>query len=494
MHAHVRPALAIFLLLVACEPTPAPAPVAAPAPEPEVAAAPSPWVVPVDVNNASSPSQADFYDLGWQSLVALSWPALAPSASQGGGAPDTTLSLGASAGGATVPAVWSTWRDLDGIMLAGATDPGAWGAVLETPPAACQPVGAAPVAPGFQPMVLDDESKASDTIKNAEGGVNEATENPLIDQLGRYVFYDIRMNESEYTYIQTNQYYNGAAQSAAVAAGTFAPFPKTGAEATFNPPLPAYAQFGATEIKASWRVLDPEKDIFSRYYTQTGYFVQPSGACEGPVTFGLVGLHILRLTPTTGSTWYWATFEQVDNTEITGTAPTRPDGSALTPSFSTPGTPNGACTDAYNKAPAQITGDVPWGAGNTPVNVCRATLIPSDIAAINAKWQATAPVAGTVWQNYQLVGTINPATSDDPSPIALPTGDTSAKVNTNALANVTMETYSQAVTTDPNTTSNCVNCHAFGAPQGAPNPLPGSLQIFTFLLGDADSVAAATPK
>jgi len=95
---------------------------------------------------------------------------------------------------------------------------------------------------------------------------------------------------------------NADVQTAAFANGGTGinPFPRTGSESTFNPPLPKLAQFGATEVKASWRVLRPGVDDFSRYYTQTGYYVQPDGTtCEGPVTFGLVGLHILRLTPST---------------------------------------------------------------------------------------------------------------------------------------------------------------------------------------------------
>ena len=69
--------------------------------------------------------------------------------------------------------------------------------------------------------------------------------------------------------------------------------------------LPRWAQYGALEVKATWRVLDQsDKAVTSRYYTQWGYFMQSDGkTCQGPTLFGLIGSHILRLIPSTGATW-----------------------------------------------------------------------------------------------------------------------------------------------------------------------------------------------
>ena len=66
-------------------------------------------------------------------------------------------------------------------------------------------------------------------------------------------------------------------------------------------------------MKAAWRILVTGKDDFSRFYTRQAYYETPDQKIVGPVTLGLVGLHVLRLTPSTGSTWFWASFEQVDN-------------------------------------------------------------------------------------------------------------------------------------------------------------------------------------
>jgi hypothetical protein len=450
----------------------------------------APWIVPVDVTAANPPNltQNDWYNLAWRSFIAINWPAVTP-ASNNLGQPNTTQLLGAKSGSAFIPTVWLSYRSLTSTMLAGGANPGVWNQPPGAPPGNCAAIPSGAVAPGFQPMVLDMISKASKALDSNDFFINEATGQPLIDQLGRYVFYDIRLNQSEYTYIQQNGYYDAVNQINAFKPPNtgIVDFPRTGQESMFNPPLPTYAQYGALEIKAAWRVLDLSKDILSRYYTQVGYFIQPGGTCEGPVTFGLVGLHILRLTPTTPATWYWATFEQVDNTEITGGPFQRPDGSPLTPAFSLPNTPNGNCTsqadggggNEYNVPPAAAAGDIPWTQTNTPVNVCRTTLLDSGVLAANAFWQPL--VKNTVWQYYQLINTVNPSVPGGPS-YSFP-NNTTATVNVDTMANVTMETYSQAGTSTPS----CMSCHAYAAPQGAPTPLTSANQIFTFILANADS-------
>jgi hypothetical protein len=297
------------------------------------------------------------------------------------GQPDTNSTIGATAAnGAFVPTVWSTYRDLSTIMLSNAADPGASYTQPVTVPGGCTAIGSNPVAPGFQPVFIDGS-----TFPNAErvkDYINQATGNlsPLVDQKGWYTLTDVRLNQSEYDYIQQNAYYAAANQTAAYAAsGKLQPFPTNGQETTL-PPLPAYAQYGALEVKAAWRVLDPTSDkaVIPRYYTQWGYFLQPDGkTCQGPALFGLIALHILRLTPTTGGTWFWASFEQVDNTEPPAGIPA---------TLAVPNTPNGQCTSAYNVAPATATGNIPWNDTNTPDNICQVTQIPSDVQTANTTW------------------------------------------------------------------------------------------------------------
>lgn len=442
---------------------------------------PNSWVVPVNVNNFNSPSQTDWLNFAWQSFVAVNWPALPPTSTDMA-QPDTSKTPGATApNGATIPAVWLLYRDLATTMLQGAANPGPWTSAPMPLPSGC-PANQLPVAPSFQPMILDLVSKFSKFPSEVE----QATNNPLIDQQGWYVTFDVRMDQSEYTYIQQNGYYNAQNQITAVQGPQgLAKFPKTGQESYFSPPLPTYAQYGALEVKAAWRVLVPNVDIPSRYFTQPGYFLQPDGVtCAGPFTFGLIGLHVLRLTPTTGGTWFWSTFEQVDNVAVPSGI-TRPNGSPLTPSLAQPNTPNGACTSSYNVAPPSVTGNIPFDGLNAPVNVCQVNYpIPSNLQQINQAWQTQ--LQGTPFAYYQLDNTINPAASPSSGYSFPPISDPNNTVQTNTLANTSMETYFQ----EPG--QSCLSCHGYGQPDGAPQPLTGTNQIFTFVLSNADTAPGAS--
>ena len=445
------------------------------------------WVVPVDVtaSNGQSASQNDWSNFAWQTFVALNWPAVVPATTSGiSGLPNTRLSIGASSSNqAMIPAVWQTFRSEANTMLAGASNPGAWATNPLPLPSSCQALTSAyPVSPGFQPMLLNMVSKFG-VVKPSNS--DEASGPPLIEQSGWYVTYDIRVDQSEYTFIQQNGYYNAATQqSVETSNGQLLGFPQTGKESTFNPPLPTLAQFGALEVKAAWRVLDPSHDkaIIPRYYTQSGYFLQQDGTtCQGPALFGLIGLHILRLTPTTPATWFWATFEQVDNV----TAPAA--GASAT--LAAANTPNGACTSQYNSAPPVHSGNIPWTGTSTPVNVCQVTNIASTVQQINTTWQGN--LAGTVWANYQLIDTVNPSVQGGPA-YSIPISTTT--VNTNILANTTMETYLQGVGAGKG--QSCMDCHSFATPQCGPKGCsatnPSNNQIFTFLLANADTPPSVT--
>jgi hypothetical protein len=421
--------------------------------------------------------------LAWQTFVALNWPSAVPSNSSGiSGLPNPQLSIGASSSNqAMIPTVWLTYRSVANTMLPGAQDPGVWQSNPVALPSACATIGSLPVSPGFQPMVLDLVSKFSSPVVGSN--VNEASGPPLIEQSGWFVTYDIRIDQSEYAYIQQNGYYNAATQIAAEAANKqLQPIPQTGAG------MPSLANFGALEVKAAWRILDPKNDqaIIPRYYTQVGYFLQQDGkTCQGPALFGLIGLHILRLTPTTPSTWFWSTFEQVDNV-----APPPQGGSATLASANTP---NGNCSSGtYNVAPTNYPANqnIPWTGTATPVvSVCQATNIDPAVAAINKTWQTN--LQGTVWANYQLIDTINPSVQGGPSyTFAIST----ATINTNIMANTTMETYLQGDGAGKG--QSCMDCHACATPQGAAGSATctgtSSNQIFSFVLSNAGLPVSAT--
>ncbi|HEV7240796.1 MAG TPA: hypothetical protein VGQ36_16270 [Thermoanaerobaculia bacterium] len=429
------------------------------------------WQVPPDVTPTPPPPvpQSAYTDLGWQTFVALSWPALSPSSGGQNGQPDTSSTIGATASnGAFVPTVWATFRDLDTVMLDNGTDPGASYTQAVTIPSNCAPIGSNPVAPGFTPMFVNASTFPNATI--VKDYINQATNNPLVDQKGWYTFTNIRINESEYNFIRQNQYYLGANQvNAYKTNGQLAAFPKTGTESGY-PTLPPYAQYGALEVKAAWRVLDPSTDqaVIPRYYTQWGYFMQPDGVtCQGPALFGLIGLHILRLTTSMGGTWFWASFEQIDNTSP-------PSGTPAT--LAAANTPNGSCTSAYNNGPTQATGNIPWNNTNTADDICQVTNIPSNVQQANTTWQQN--LSGTVWQYYQMVNTMNPCPSDGTDCATFPPiNDTSNQINLTAFANTGIESYFQS--------STCMDCHGSAAGNGAPSQMTGTNQIFTFVLLNA---------
>lgn len=416
------------------------------------------WQMPVDVANSGDPSRGDWINLGWNTFIAICWPAQ-PDGEPG--QPNEGVNITEGDDG---PAVWSTYLAKEQLFRPSAGDPGSW-----TNPTA------EPVTEDGVP-VLDGWSKTEpDTIGEFDEAFSDA---PLIDVHGNYVLYEIRLNQSEFTYVDVNQYYNAEKQKAAFKTDpiSFVGFPKTGNDivdpATNQPVvLPGWAQQGALEIKASWRILTADDDA-SRYYTQESYVMTPDGETTGPHTLGLVGLHILRLTPTTGSTWFWATFEQVDNVGESGHVPA----SFYSSELPAPG------AGGYSYQPPKVQSGEPLPEDPTPVNVKRVYPIPSDVAAANSSYQAA--LDNSVWKYYQLIDVQNPVPAGTPGAGTVP-HNPDAFSNTDKLANVTMETYQQVI---PGTTSpqNCVNCHGeFGFPQGAPQT--PTYQVFSFLLDDATS-------
>jgi hypothetical protein len=332
------------------------------------------------------------------------------------------------------------------------------------------------------PTILDDLIQAGFPLSPVK-----KTRGPLIDQNQNYVRYDVRLNQSEFTYVIKYQYYNADVQKQAVNNNTFND-PPQGFE-DYVQPLPDHARQGAVELKASWRILDPKKDILDRYYRQQSWLVDPDGKCSGPYTMGLVGLHILRLTKTTHATWYWATFEQIDNVAIEDKQPpSRPNGQPLTPSFNPNGPPAPPqFPSGYSYEPPPVQAGKPLPPNPKPVDVWRITGVPADAEAKNNYYRGQ--LSDTVWRYYKMIDTMNPYVTNSPQPQKywVPATDPKVYINTADMANTTMETYLQA--------NSCIVCHAYAVPIGAMNfkPLP-QFQIFTFLLRHAQKPSASPPK
>ncbi len=435
----------------------------------------TPWMVPVEVADTPNATENDYYNFGWQTFIALNWPASLSYR----GKPDSSLALGAKdATGNMYPAVWETWKEQYDIFLANAINPGPWNWMLQN--------NAAPVKV-LRMFSKNDSNRVFDAF-------NQATGEPLIDQDSQFVRYEVRTNESEYTYYLNNKYYNADSQINAVANNRFVGFPK--GNDSLSKSLPAWAQFGATEIKASWKVFKPNTPatILERYFHRSAILIDQYGNKGAPVEVGLVGLHILRLTPTTGSSWYWASFEQVDNLELQpqygGTLPP-------SPTFNT--NPVKLYGDSgYSYKPASITFGKPLPPA-IPVGVCSPPFLQSNPQLDSINKLYTQSVKGTPFQYYQMIGTVNPPGKGGSSYTNVDSRNKypSVTVNTSWLANSTMETY-MIPSGVQLANNNCITCHISGYPQmpaNTPTPYSGNYQIFTFLprLAQSSSMKKVMP-
>ena len=449
------------------------------------------WQIPFAPDNDGTPTQQsmnDFYEFAWQTFIAVNWPAL-----DGGdrGQPDPAKMIGAKdEHGQLLPVVWSTYKLETEVFLPNATAPGAWNDPPPPPPSYCKnvPRGAKilRMAAKDQPGVMSDVNQAGFPQSK-----KLALRGPVVDQMVHYLRYEIRLNRSEFEYFKDNQYYNKSVQIQAVKNTKANPqvqpifkFPPKGKE-PYVQDLPPYAQQGTIELKAAWRILIPGKDVVDRYYHLDAYIDNGGGDCKLQ-TVGLVGLHILRLTPGTGATWLWATFEQVDNVEVAAGAPPRPDGSPLTPSLNPgpkgdpapPYFPGGYYGDEPKALP--VGGPVPKP--TAPNNISRLTKILADAQSVNQKYQAM--LSNTVWKNYELVGHLNPyvkGSSAGPTDFWVPATSPIAYINSRDLANTTMEAYVQS--------TSCIICHAYALPFGALYNANDTtkFQAFTFLLRKANA-------
>ncbi|MAJ47557.1 MAG: hypothetical protein CMJ57_09565 [Planctomycetaceae bacterium] len=468
-----------------------------------------PWIYPVEAEDLTDPdSWARF---AWDGFVALNWPQL-----EGGqpGEPDTNATLCDSP---DARPAFLQWMQKQQLLLEGGVSPGTWAQPTYTTPM-YEPPGGGPKLP-----LLGALSKTTDPDLVDE--FDEAfSHRPLIDQDGNYVLFQIFLNKSEFEYFSQNGYYDAVNQYQAFQpGGSFRPFPDNGAPDNFDPPitLEDWARQGAIELKASWKQLNEDEIASGRFFMQDVYFASNISASDppcGPVTVGLVGLHVLQLTPNTGSTWFWATFEQIDNVEVPEDHPTGvpsfnpgPDGDCPPPvpdgyfdgytcnqTTCTPAEPPFGSEDCPPQAPKSgILPDVCEADPSKAVNVSRIPemAIPANIEAINQEYRSQLPAP---WRYYQLLNTIQPMEN---GPCCVPP-IADHTVNTCYMTNVTMETYTQYYdfislpkcdgTQTTAMSMNCTDCHAVAKPLGAPRyedtPYPNpSYQVFSFMLNNADS-------
>lgn len=298
-----------------------------------------PWREPQDTAMAfARPSE-----YAWRLFVALNWPA-----DVAGRTADPARPFGADG-----PVVWETWKNARQVFLPTGADPGPW---LD---------GTTAVARSFE----DAEPAPLQQIARAQRLSGGAV--PAFDpDAARRQRNETRLNKDVYEFVRTNQLYNIEGQLALVAQQ----------RSTISVPLMG------KETKAQWRqIMQADKPRY--HWTEVA---NP----DGTVTiFGLTALHI---TTKDLPSWFWVTFEHVDN-------PTRP-------------------------------GNEPWQLASSDKFACQAApqpdcnLAPTGIGLENTKWA-----------HYRLRGTQIDFADSAGQPLL--------------LANSQPESGFQ-------TTSSCITCHA----------------------------------
>jgi len=393
---------------------------------------------PTEVDTSVGPGTCGFLQFAWKGFLAMNWPAQDIRPTEGTqiarGVPDRTLVIGQADERTTV---WEQYQPNWYLFSPNNPPPpatngqsfAAWNQHANLP-ATCGPsIASAAGTPAVKvTKILSSLSKVDDMP-----GVGQAFTAPLIDQRGYYARYEIRFNYPTFNYVNAHQYYLASAQEGQ----------------SFDLPTQQGSAPGAILLKAAWKVLSPDEVTSKRFHEAAAFMYTPANGtvpaeCTGPVTIGLVGLHIVQKTANFPDQ-IWSTFEHVDNTPDNPT--TAPPGKRW--SFFDP-----ASTAPPNKKPQCPTpGMSPcdWQPASShitpltgPTQVTRLNKISDSpnqkaLSEINDAVRA-ALIRGnpsSVWQFYRLVeAQWRQGTGFFPS---------------GRVANVTMETYKQ--------TDSCMACH-----------------------------------
>lgn len=457
-----------------------------PTPPPTITVAQA--TVPADF--AGTPAQANFDLYSWLAFVAVNWPS--DPATCG---PDLQSSI--LNGADKSPRVWEAYLADSDVYVAPPATPLPWcggpkleaGRTAQLPPAVAELSAKTGVR-----KFLAQRSKASRRLARAFPGVDEAFGGVLTDQNGRFVRYEVHLDRDEYGYLVKNGLWSAAGQGAFSAPVSFPAGPSP------------YGPTGALEVKAAWKVIG-KGDVASRFYTTKAIvFGEEEGSCPRVETMGLVGLHVIHKTRLQQQ-WIWSTFEQVDNLTTSFRNAACPQSPVYAPT--PPAVPCAAPCCAPNTQTAARVSATPCPSGtptsqyveldangnplNKPVQVVR---VDTGVLATSAKTNGAFQklLAGTVWQNYQLVSTQWVGEAGSPP------------IHPGWLANVALETFNQGPPTPTDgpvpypqpgyqpfsaaVTSSCLKCHSVAQRVAVPTPAPGKTPVpksadFSFIMGEA---------
>ena len=240
-----------------------------------------PWQGP-----RSSVDAADSSDeYAWRVFVALNWPARADMRAPD---PQATLAMQSAT-------VWESWSSANDIFRPDGRDPGPWHCAGGVAAASDSAAPCSTHAPSGEAVVSIDSSRfeafsARDlpNLQRVQNGKMVPVKDPLASAAR---LTEIHMNRAGYEYIRTRGLYNTEGQLRALDQHTTIEFPA-----------------GTQEVKAKWRIISQTER--SRYHTLT---VKLADGTER--LYGLTALHVVTKDL---PTWFWATFEHVDNPQLPG--------------------------------------------------------------------------------------------------------------------------------------------------------------------------------
>jgi hypothetical protein len=409
-------------------------------------------ILPLDVTSEDLQQAADSFS--WRTFIAANWPANPATCG-----PDTANGRSILSGKG--PVVWETYLTAEQVFVDAGSSPDGW----------CTQ-GQNAISFSRLPKKVQDLARKTGVYRviyrssKAPHGFDQAVGGPLVDQNGRFVRYEVRINQDEYNYITAHNLWNKAGQQKFVADSII----------SFPAGPSAHGPVGAMEFKAAWKVLGSGDDA-SRFYTIKAIVYnddaqQDPSPGENPVTLGLVGLHIAHKTKTQQN-WVWSTFEHVDN---------------LTKSFYNPN-----CKDCpvNQSLPVQDSIELnPDGSPkNKPTQVTRVNAIEDPYAKkYNDYYQGL--LKGSVWANYQLISTqwllaediapqflansVQETFVQGPKPPTF--GNFKPIIDQQYFTNPAYDPFA------PGISSSCMGCHYVAS---LPDIKPKRKADFSFLLSDA---------
>ena len=437
--------------------------------------------------DAPQTSQAYFDCFAWQEFIGLNWdaaPKAAGSPNPSSGPADFGKPLDQA------PPVFESYADALDVFLPGAVAPHPWGTVDPSPCA----IHGMVARPGRRVLRMSSiVAPDFDALNGVKQAFPVSGPSWLADREGNLVWYQILLDQDEFTYIVANEYYDADRQLQALESGGRIDLPAG---------VPGGA-LGSIEVKAAWLpIADPARQ--KRYRMQHAIVLDADGRCHS-VDVGLVALHIIHKTQSQ-PTWVWSTFEHVDDAPAAGATPTssfvfnRPSCQPSPVPASCVLGRNGVETSCDpNKPPAYMPNAYFTPGAACPVYPVQVTHQnpPDPVAATvdaYARELIRAQSPTSVYQYYRLVNVLWASNSSDPNagpspPLAPVMVNGITPPTTQPVANIVTETYAQDMT--------CLSCHTGARIAKTADELPTwkpYFSDFSFIMSQAHTPAPAVTR